>query len=700
MNVSLICACKNRYKALRISLTSWLLCDEIKEIIIVDWSSDESLNHLTEIDPKIKIVRVENKKYFNQPQPLNLAASIATGNYILKVDVDYVFNPYYNFFDSYEIDITSFLCGQNSYNNQEITHSPYFKFLRGILYITKDNFLKVGGYNEKFNKYYAYEDDEIVKRLEIFGLEKKMIKYNHTAIHLPHSDKKRIENFEAFESEKDYEKSATENLSQEYIGKELEWQVEYAIAKQHIKENEKMIGEITNYYVKPKTLWDILKIDEQNYLAKEIGNKLEGFPKTYYVSLEESKCRQEKLEKALGNYKVYPKPILSKRFSESDDIITGKYLHQLNSGTAGCCVSHLKAIKYWYDSTDDDYAFFCEDDLSLETVEYWDFSWKDFIESLPEDAEGIQLLAIRNDFETFELRERYWNDWGATAYILTRDYAKKIIDTYIKDDTFHLEVPNCEVMPLIENILFTSLGKTYTVPLFVENIEFDSTFSKDQDDDVNAGQKNNHKVAHEIVLNYWKNKMKGSPEVNKLEELLTQYSSDTENPEKNFALGLEYEKRNHNAPALSYFLRCAERTNDNLLAYEALIHGSNCYDREGTRDGTAKGILQQALCLLPERPEAYFLLSRFSEKREWWQDCYIYADTGLRTCNFDLEPLKTDVEYPGKYGLLFEKAVSGWWWGKTEQSKNIFLDLYYNQSLSEDYRNGVIQNLIKMGVDT
>lgn len=430
-----------------------------------------------------------------------------------------------------------------------------------------------------------------------------------------------------------------------------------------------------------------------NVLLKP-GNKLSGFPKTYYVSLEESKCRQQKLEKAFGEYNVYPKPILSKRFSESNDIVTGKYLHQLNTGTAGCCVSHLKAIKYWYDSTDDDYAFFCEDDLSLETIEYWNFTWNDFIESLPEDAECVQLLAIRNNFETFELRERFWDDWAATAYMLTREYAKKIIDTYIKDDTFHLEVPNCEVMPLIENIIFTSLGKTYTIPLFVENIEFDSTFSKDQDDDVNAGQKNNHKVAHEIVLNYWKNKMKGSQEHDKLEELLTQYSLDTENPEKNFALGIEYEKRNHNASALSYFLRCAERTDDNLLAYEALIHGSNCYDREGTRDGTAKGILQQALCLLPERPEAYFLLSRFSEKGEWWQDCYIYADTALRTCNFDLEPLKTDVEYPGKYGLLFEKAVSGWWWGKDHECRMLLQEIKNNYVVSKEYYNIIENNLL------
>ena len=111
MNVSIITACKNRSKPLSISLQSWLLFDEVKEIIIVDWSSDESISHLTKLDSRIKVITVSNKKYFNQPQPLNLAASIATGDSILKFDVDHVINPYWNFFQSYPIDKNTFVSG-------------------------------------------------------------------------------------------------------------------------------------------------------------------------------------------------------------------------------------------------------------------------------------------------------------------------------------------------------------------------------------------------------------------------------------------------------------------------------------------------------------------------------------------------------------------------------------------------------------
>jgi FkbM family methyltransferase len=734
MKISLITACKNRVDALKISLMSWLNFEEIHEIIITDWNSDDPINYLTEIDPRIKVIRVSDKQYFNQPNPLNLAAKIATGDYIIKVDADHIFNSYYNGIKKYFPKDDEFTCGSLNFSNPEYydentkeyyvdnsyfftsenrkkyvyAYSPIFRYLVGILFVKKEHFDAVGGYNENFGDCYAFEDEEICNRLELYGLKKRHLEMDFYFIHLPHPDKKRTENFKGFESQDEYEQKIRENLSSAYDGDELEWQVEYALSEKHVNVNKDRFSKITNYYTEPKSHWNITQLNDQNYYAVEIEDKanniMDEFPSVYCVSLEECQERRHELTFQFNNYGIEPIFLISKRYSESNDKVVGKYLHTLNDGTKGCCVSHLKMIKEWYNNTDEEYAFFCEDDLSLETIDYWDFTWNEFIEKIPDDAECVQLLTIRNHYDTFEMRSRYWDDWGATAYILTRNGAKKIIDSYIFEDVYSLEVPNKEIMPLIENIIF-SFVNTYTIPLFVENVSFKSTF-ENQDDDVKEGQKNNHKIAYDIVLNMWKSKKQVLKseivvvEKTELEKLLELYSLDTENPEHNFNLGLWYETQGHTAPALSYFLRCAERgfELDPDLAYEALIRGSSCYFKQGTRDGSGRGMLWQAQMFLPNRPEAYYLLARYAAKNEWWQDCYSTSELCLLNCDFDLSPLRTDVEYPGKYGLLFQKAISGWWWGKVEESRSIFFEMLNSYNLSEGDRWTIIDNLKKMGV--
>lgn len=722
-NISLICACKNRYNALKLSLNSWIMFDEIKEIIIVDWSSDESISEFLDLDERIKIIRVDGKEYFNLSQPLNLAASIATGEYILKVDCDYLINPYFNFFNDYQIDENSFLTGNIDVQDVEYideqgnrmidysalnakmivdyanSHSQFFKYLKGLLFVSKENFLKVNGFDESIQSY-GWEDGEIALKLEKLNLNHKKLNFDYRVMHIPHPDKKRIEH------SKDYnihdEKYFYDMMESQYPLESLPFQVDYALVSHYTEKNKQHI--LNNKTKISNTKWYIEEIKQNYYEAfenKVDKSKLKNFTTVYYITLEESVERQLVLEKQFKQYDIIPKVIKSKRFADSDDKdnVIGKYAYQLNDGTKGCCVSHLKAIKDWYENADDDYGFFCEDDLSLDTVQFWNFNWEEFIEKIPEDADCVQLFTIRNNFDTFELRERRWDDWGVTAYILTRDYAKKIIDTYIKDEYYQLEIPNADIMPLIENILFASVGKTYTIPLFVENLNFNSTFVG-YDDDVKDGHKTNHKIARELVLNYWmKSKSSDDVEKTELEQLLTDYSLDTENAEHNFNLGVWYENQGHTAPALSFFLRCAERSEDEDLAYEALIRGSYCYKKQGERDGSSRSLLFQAQAYRPDRPEAHFLLSKYSEERSWWQDSYIVADQALRHCNFDQKPLRTDVEYPGKYGLIFEKSLSGWWWGKTEESKSLLLEILSEHQVSPYYYNLISEHMKKMNIE-
>lgn len=180
---------------------------------------------------------------------------------------------------------------------------------------------------------------------------------------------------------------------------------------------------------------------------------------------------------------------------------------------------------------------------------------------------------------------------------------------------------------------------------------------------------------------------------------LIELSLDTENGEKNYNLARWYETEGHTAPAHTYYLRAAERTEDDILAYKALIRASFCYKSQGSRDGTERVLLENALNLLPKRPEAYYFLSLLWERKQEWQHSYTYANLGI--CCYDQEIESIDLpEYQGKHLLLFQKAVSSWWWGKGQESRDLFhlLGSDYWDLLDEKHKKSVEDNISKLGL--
>lgn len=189
--VSIICAVKNREKALILSLTSWLMFDEVSEIIIVDWNSDKNLKFLTNLDKRIKIIRVDNKKYFNLPMGYNLASDFVTNEFLLKMDADYILNPYYDFIKESLPRDDCFITGCKTKS-----WCPFFIYLNGLLFIKTENFRKIKGYNENLIGY-GYDDDDIHIRLENFGLKRELIDIDPKKIfHIPHENESRVLNYE------------------------------------------------------------------------------------------------------------------------------------------------------------------------------------------------------------------------------------------------------------------------------------------------------------------------------------------------------------------------------------------------------------------------------------------------------------------------------------------------------------------------
>lgn len=185
-----------------------------------------------------------------------------------------------------------------------------------------------------------------------------------------------------------------------------------------------------------------------------------------------------------------------------------------------------------------------------------------------------------------------------------------------------------------------------------------------------------------------------------LKQLTKDYIFNPNDPEKNWNMAIYYDDIGQTASAVSFYIRTAERTHDDLLKYECLIRAAMCFEKQGTRRFTVKGMLQHAVATQPRRPEGYYLLSRMYEndnKDGKWFDSYTAASIGCDIVDYeDLKPLRTKVDFPGKYALLFQKAHAAWWCGLCDDSKNMFLDLYANYDMEEYFRTAVYNNLLKL----
>lgn len=188
--------------------------------------------------------------------------------------------------------------------------------------------------------------------------------------------------------------------------------------------------------------------------------------------------------------------------------------------------------------------------------------------------------------------------------------------------------------------------------------------------------------------------------MSKLNTAVAEYIFDPENDNLNYNVANEYFSIGQTAAALSYYLRAAERTNDANLAYECMIRVAQCFDKQNNRHNSVRGAYKHALLIQPKRPEAYYLLSKFEHKVNWNIESYVNADRGLTFAEFDLPPLRSDVGYPGKYGLVLLKAITSWGWGKGNQCRSMLKEVastYYSE-MDDEHKTLLIENATKLKV--
>lgn len=193
----------------------------------------------------------------------------------------------------------------------------------------------------------------------------------------------------------------------------------------------------------------------------------------------------------------------------------------------------------------------------------------------------------------------------------------------------------------------------------------------------------------------------------KLQEKIDQYILSPRDENINFQLANEYFNIGQYAAAMSYYLRCAEISNNNDIIYESLLFSWVCMRNVKDRPIFERGQLMTIISQSPKRPEAYYFICNWLESyghkihnsnEERFHQMYLYACIGIS----NIENQKDFIyfkEYPGYYGLMFYKAFAAWQIGKIKESEDIFIDLYNNHNLNEDFKKYVYNNLKNLNLE-
>ena len=244
-------------------------------------------------------------------------------------------------------------------------------------------------------------------------------------------------------------------------------------------------------------------------------NILNNFPSIRVISVTDSEQRRENLLRQLKKYNITNIEFyIYNRYDNNKHNLSGSLLHRLSLDGRGPLTSHLKTIKSWLNDTNEQETFICEDDLSIQTVKHWNFSWEDFYKNIPKNWGIIQLTWTRERPGFFyfgnQFRNRCWCDWSAAGYLIKRSYAEKLIEQYYKDDTFHLQYSGKDahlrnenfLVPTVETILFTDFddpnNRVYSFPLFAEDVKNCDTTKPPE-----IGVSEHNIYSYEQTMNYW-----------------------------------------------------------------------------------------------------------------------------------------------------------------------------------------------------
>ena len=228
--------------------------------------------------------------------------------------------------------------------------------------------------------------------------------------------------------------------------------------------------------------------------------KLKRLPHIYYLNLDEQPERKKYMEDQFEYWEIKNYTRISAYDGRDDrdlgDILKGRYPDNMSSGEVGCTTSHLKALKYFLENTNDPCALIMEDDCDISVASHWPFEWRDFYSKVPYDYDVVQLAIINPGVLHMKMHRRFVNDFSTACYMITRRHAQKLIDLHVRGDKYKID-NGVKPRAVADDLIYNS-GNTFAIPLFMYKIELGSSIHHDHIDAF-------HKSSHSGLWNFWRN---------------------------------------------------------------------------------------------------------------------------------------------------------------------------------------------------
>jgi hypothetical protein len=254
-----------------------------------------------------------------------------------------------------------------------------------------------------------------------------------------------------------------------------------------------------------------------------MNNKLKNFPVVNYPNLRSSTDRLAFMQTQLDHYGLKGNAYLTDRYEDIKDQMRIDCSIPMEHCHPGTNTSFLNMLKQWYDQADEQIGLFCDDDISFESVDCWNFTWQDFLDHLPENWQCVQLIRVnvwepnltyhsRVEIPNLKIRSRPWDDFGS-SFLCNRKYAKKLLDRHVKGEGHYdfsipfQSNPSEFLHPIAEHLLFREIDDTavYNVPLLLESQQFES------DNHPGSGKRYLHAKSYEYYSGLWKSYGKDLP---------------------------------------------------------------------------------------------------------------------------------------------------------------------------------------------